>query len=146
MQARNGVFGLVLAACLASMTIAEQPELVIRVLFDNTSAREDLRRSWGFSALIDFRGHRILFDAGSDPILLLEHMELLQIDPASIEHAVISHQHGDHLRGVYWVFEKNPRLQVHFLDAFPDEAFRRAAALNMKPHRVKQPFEVVPGV
>ena len=104
----------VVAALLLSLSAqfahAAKPELEILVLFDNTSAREDLRRSWGFSALIDFRGHRVLFDAGSDPILLLEHLEKMQIDPKSIEHAVISHQHGDHLRGVYWVFEKNPKM------------------------------------
>jgi 7,8-dihydropterin-6-yl-methyl-4-(beta-D-ribofuranosyl)aminobenzene 5'-phosphate synthase len=126
--------------------VGQKPELEIRIAFDNTSAREDLRRSWGFSAVVDFRGRRVLFDAGSDPILLLEHLELMQIDPKSIEHAVISHQHGDHLRGVYWVFEENPKLKVHFLDCFPEEPFRRAAAVGMKPHRVKDPFEVVPGV
>ena len=60
---------------------AASPELEIRILFDNTSVREDLRRGWGFSALIDFRGHRVLFDSGSDPILMLEHLELMQIDP-----------------------------------------------------------------
>lgn len=124
----------------------QQPELEIRVVFDNTSARDDLRRSWGFSAVVDFGGHRVLFDAGSDPILLLEHLKKMQIDPKTIEHAVISHQHGDHLRGVYWVFEKNPQMKVHFLDCFPDEAFRRAAAVKMKPHRAKEPFEVVPGI
>jgi 7,8-dihydropterin-6-yl-methyl-4-(beta-D-ribofuranosyl)aminobenzene 5'-phosphate synthase len=131
---------------LADEPAKARPELEIRLVFDNTSAREDLRRSWGFSAVIDFRGRRVLFDAGSDPILLLEHLELMQIDPKSIEHAVISHQHGDHLRGVYWVFEKNPNMKVHFLDAFPDEAFRRAKAVKMKPRRVTKPFEVVPGV
>ncbi len=123
-----------------------QPELEIRIVFDNTSARKDLLRSWGFSAVVDFGGHRVLFDAGSDPILLLEHLEKLQIDPTTIEHAVISHQHGDHLRGVYWVFEKNPKMTVHFLDCFPDEAFIRAAAIKMEPRRVKGPFEVVPGI
>ncbi|MEK6234550.1 MAG: MBL fold metallo-hydrolase [Planctomycetales bacterium] len=130
----------------AGIATAAEPELEIRILFDNTTAREDLRESWGFSALIDFRGRRVLFDAGSDPILLLKHLDKLNIDPKSIEHAVISHQHGDHLRGVYWVFEKNPKLKVHFLDAFPEEAFRRAAAVKMKPNRVTKPFEVVPGV
>lgn len=122
------------------------PELEIQILYDNTSAREDLRRGWGFSALIDFRGHRILFDSGSDPILILEHLELMQIDPKSIEHAIISHQHADHLRGVYWIFEKNPKLKVHFLDCFPEEAFRRAKAINMAPNRVTGPFELTPGV
>ena len=126
--------------------VPQTSALEIRVVFDNTSARPDLRRSWGFSAVVDLSGRRILCDAGSDPVLLLEHLDLIQIDPKSIEHAVISHQHGDHLRGVYWVFEKNPNMSVHFLDCFPEEPFRRAAAVNMKPHRVTGPFEVVPGI
>ena len=46
-------------------TAPQSSELEIRVVFDNTSARKDLRRSWGFSAVVDFGGHRILFDAGS---------------------------------------------------------------------------------
>lgn len=87
-----------------------------------------------------------MFAAGSDPILLLEHLEKMQIDPKTIEHAIISHQHGDHLRGVYRVFEKNPKMKVHFLDCFPDEAFRRAAHVEMQPNREKEPFQVVPGV
>ncbi|MEQ8785379.1 MAG: MBL fold metallo-hydrolase [Pirellulaceae bacterium] len=149
----HGGAGALLVLCLASTGVraaeAEESrpsELEIRVVFDNTSARKDLLRSWGFSAVVDFGGRRVLFDAGSDPILLLEHLEKMRIDPNTIEHAVISHQHGDHLRGVYWVFEKNPAMQVHFLDCFPDEAFRRATAVKMKPHRVTEPFEIVPGV
>jgi len=147
-------FTVMQLCCLAPMSLhaadhkdeQASPDLEIQIIFDNTSAREDLRRGWGFSALIDFRGHRILFDSGGDPILLLEHFELMQIDPKSIEHAIISHEHGDHLRGVYWVFEKNPDLKVHFLDCFPEAAFRRAKALNMDPHRITGPFELVPGV
>lgn len=126
--------------------VQADPELEIQIIFDNTSAREDLRRGWGFSALIDFRGHRVLFDSGSDPILLLEHLELMQIDPKSIEHAIISHEHGDHLRGVYWVFEKNPDLKVHFLDCFAEEAFRLAKGVKMVPHRITGPFELTPGI
>ncbi|MEL0097791.1 MAG: MBL fold metallo-hydrolase [Planctomycetaceae bacterium] len=126
--------------CSAQEKDDRKPELEIRVVFDNTSAREDLNRSWGFSAVVDFGGRRLLFDAGSDPILLLEHLEKMQIDPKTIDQAIIS------LRGVYWVFEKNPKMKVHFLDSFPDEAFRRAAAMKMKPNRVKGPFQVIPGI
>ena len=125
---------------------AAAPELQIRILFDNTSAGDGFTRSWGFSALVDFRGRRLLFDSGSDPVLLFEHLDKLGIDPKSIEHAVISHQHSDHLRGVYWLYEKNPQMQVHFLDCFPEEAFRRAKGFGMKPRRVTKPFEVVPGI
>ncbi|MEK6235251.1 MAG: MBL fold metallo-hydrolase, partial [Planctomycetales bacterium] len=41
---------------------------------------------------------------------------------------------------------KNPKLKVPFLDSFPEEPFRRAAALGMTPDRVKGPFQVVPGI
>ena len=144
----------VLLCCLVTLSVQAEdsdqvqtdPELEIQILYDNTSAREDLRRGWGFSALIDFRGHRILFDSGSDPTLILQHLELMQIDPKSIEHAIISHQHADHLRGVYWIFEKNPDLTVHFLDCFPEEAFRRAKGVKMVPHRITGPFELTPGI
>ncbi|MBI1831514.1 MAG: MBL fold metallo-hydrolase [Planctomycetes bacterium] len=123
-----------------------RPELEIRILFDNTTAHKELLRSWGFSALIDFRGKRILFDSGSDPVLLLEHMDKMKIDPKSIDEAFISHVHGDHRRGIYWVFEKNPAMKVHFLDSFGPEAYRDADLVKMKPNRVKGPFELMPGV
>ena len=124
----------------------EKPELEIRILFDNTAANKDYLRSWGFSALIDFRGKRILFDSGGDPILLLEHMEKMKIDPKSIDEAFISHHHDDHRRGIYWVFEKNPKMKVHFLDTFGIEAFKAADQVKMKPNRVKEAFELMPGV
>lgn len=123
-----------------------KPELEIRILFDNSAASKDYLRSWGFSALIDFRGKRILFDSGGDPILLLEHMEKMKIDARSIDEAFISHHHDDHRRGIYWVFEKNPKMKVHFLDSFDIEAYRAADQVKMKPHRVKGPFELMPGV
>lgn len=130
----------------AAQDVKAKPELEIRILFDNTSAHKDLLRSWGFSALIDFRGKRILFDSGSDPVLLLEHMDKMKIDPKSIDEAIISHVHGDHRRGIYWVFEKNPKMKVHFLDSFGVEAYRDADLVKMKPNRVKGPFELMPGV
>lgn len=148
------IFGVVLAALVGVAGEARtqvksgeaKPELEIRILFDNTAANKDYLRSWGFSALIDFRGKRILFDSGSDPVLLLEHMEKMKIDPNSIHEAFISHVHDDHRRGIYWVFEKNPKMKVHFLDSFGIEAFKAADQVKMKPNRVKAPFELMPGV
>lgn len=148
----TAALGLLLAGCLPATHAQEpkakdaKPELEIRILFDNTAANKDYLRSWGFSALIDFRGKRLLFDSGCDPILLLEHMEKMRIDPKSIEYAVISHHHDDHRRGIHWVFEKNPNIKVHYLDKFSDEAFYEAAAVKMKPIRIKEPCEIIPGI
>ncbi len=145
---RHAIAGIALLASIAPPVYSQaaKPELEIRILFDNTAASKDFTRSWGFSALIDFRGKRILFDSGSDPILLLEHMDKMKIDPKSIDEAIISHHHGDHRRGIYWAFEKNPKMKVHFLDSFGIEAFKAADQVKMKPNRVKGPFELMQGV
>ncbi|HOO53878.1 MAG TPA: hypothetical protein PLM24_02835 [Methanothrix sp.] len=37
----------------------------ITIIYDNASLREDLRADWGFSALVEARGRRILFDTGA---------------------------------------------------------------------------------
>ncbi len=140
------LFGLVFIPMSNAQDVKPKPELEIRILFDNTAANKDFTRSWGFAALIDFRGKRILFDSGGDPILLLEHMEKMKIDPKSIDEAFISHVHDDHRRGIYWVFEKNPKMKVYFLDSFGIEAFKAADQVKMKPNRVKGPFELMPGV
>jgi 7,8-dihydropterin-6-yl-methyl-4-(beta-D-ribofuranosyl)aminobenzene 5'-phosphate synthase len=37
-------------------------------------------------------------------------------------------------------------MKVHFLDSFNEEAFRNADQVKMKPNRVKEAFELMPGV
>lgn len=137
---------LAILGLLASMATAAQPELAITIIYDNTSARPGITADWGFSALVTFRGHRVLFDAGAKPDVFLGNLNKLNIDPATIEHVVVSHAHGDHLGGVYALYLKNRTMTVHFLDSFPPQAFEKAAEIGMKPRRVTGPFEVAPGI
>ncbi len=78
--------------------VAAPPELVITVLYDNTSVRPDLAPDWGFSALVDFRGQRVLFDTGSKPEIFLENLKKLGIEKSSIQKTFISHEHPNHPR------------------------------------------------
>ena len=126
--------------------LATPAELEIQIIYDNTSARAGIEADWGFAALVSFRGQRVLLDSGTKPKLFLENLKKLGIDPASITHAVISHEHGDHINGIYRLYSLNPSMVVYFLDAFPDEAFKRADAVGMKPRRVTGPVEIVPGI
>jgi len=140
---------LIVMSCLvgtAELGSQARSELEIQIIYDNTSAREDMRADWGFAALVTFRGHRVLFDSGAYPELFLENLKKMEVDPTSIEHAVISHHHMDHRSGVYALYEQNPSMKVHFLDNFPVQAFEAADAVGMKPHRVTGPFQVVPGI
>ena len=68
---------------------ARAAELEIQIIYDDTSAVEGIEPHYGFSALVDFRGQRILFDSGSDADLFLRNMTGLGIDPASITNVSI---------------------------------------------------------
>jgi len=79
--------------------------VVIRILVDNlinslTSLELGLRTSYGFSALVDVGGTRILFDTGLDGEVLLHNIKALGIDPDSVDYVVLSHRHSDHTGGL----------------------------------------------
>ena len=75
-------------------------EITITILYDNYSWRSGLETAWGFSALIDYGGQRVLFDTGGSGQLLLRNMSRLGVDPGSIQAVVLSHGHGDHTGGL----------------------------------------------
>jgi 7,8-dihydropterin-6-yl-methyl-4-(beta-D-ribofuranosyl)aminobenzene 5'-phosphate synthase len=55
---------------------------------------------WGFSALVDVDGRRILFDTGLRPETVLQNARDLGIDLSSVTDVVLSHHHGDHTGGL----------------------------------------------
>ncbi|MCP5118829.1 MAG: MBL fold metallo-hydrolase [bacterium] len=120
--------------------------MAIRIVYDNVSARGDMPGDWGFSALVDFRGERVLFDSGADGNLFLKNLSQLSIQPTSIQHALISHQHSDHREGIHRLALKNRTMNVFYLDAFPPAAFELAMAVGMSPVRVTGPRQITDGV
>jgi 7,8-dihydropterin-6-yl-methyl-4-(beta-D-ribofuranosyl)aminobenzene 5'-phosphate synthase len=97
---------------------------LITVLCDNNTIHDDLEASWGFACLIALDGRNILFDTGGDGVVLSRNMARLGIDPASIDLLMISHQHWDHVGGIYSILGAgaNPQICVgssfyrHFRD------------------------------
>lgn len=55
---------------------------------------------WGFSALVEADGRRILFDTGLNPETVLQNARKLGIDLSSVTDVVLSHHHGDHTGGL----------------------------------------------
>jgi 7,8-dihydropterin-6-yl-methyl-4-(beta-D-ribofuranosyl)aminobenzene 5'-phosphate synthase len=55
---------------------------------------------WGFSALVEVDGHRILFDTGLRPDTVLKNARSMKVDLNNIEEIVLSHNHGDHTGGL----------------------------------------------
>jgi 7,8-dihydropterin-6-yl-methyl-4-(beta-D-ribofuranosyl)aminobenzene 5'-phosphate synthase len=55
---------------------------------------------WGFSALVEADGNRILFDTGARPNTVLENARELKIDLRDVRDVILSHHHADHVGGL----------------------------------------------
>ena len=55
---------------------------------------------WGFAALVEVDGRRLLFDTGSRPETVLDNARELGIDLSGVTDLVISHHHWDHTGGL----------------------------------------------
>jgi 7,8-dihydropterin-6-yl-methyl-4-(beta-D-ribofuranosyl)aminobenzene 5'-phosphate synthase len=79
-----------------------QPERVksLRVTILSTMLADGAELGeWGFSALVEEDGHRILFDTGAHPDLVLTNARVLGIDLATVPEVILSHNHSDHVGG-----------------------------------------------
>ena len=55
---------------------------------------------WGFSALVEADGHRILMDTGAHPETVLQNARDLKIDLSDVREAILTHNHWDHVGGL----------------------------------------------
>ncbi len=123
----------------------DSQELRITLVYDNTVFDERLEADWGFAALIEYRGHTILFDTGASGPLLMENMQKLGIDPGSIELIVISHEHGDHIGGLFSFFATGLTPPVYVPIPFPN-SLRDSLRSRTELIEVAGPLEILPGL
>ena len=116
---------------------ADKQPLTITIVYDNHSYDQRLKPAWGFSAMIEHRGHKLLFDTGGDGALLMENMQILGIHPAQIESVVLSHAHGDHTGGLKALLGKGQSPVVYLLPSFP-QTFKHQVG------RITEVIEVAP--
>ncbi|MBN1152495.1 MAG: MBL fold metallo-hydrolase [Dehalococcoidia bacterium] len=74
--------------------------ITVTILYDNEVLDKRLRSDWGFSALIDDDGGRVLFDAGADGDILLHNAAIIGEDLSTVSAVVLSHWHADHAGGL----------------------------------------------
>ena len=67
---------------------------------------------WGFAALLEVDGRRLLIDTGARPETVLRNVEEMRIDLSNITEVVLTHNHADHTGGLLAlrrsVMAKNP--------------------------------------
>lgn len=54
---------------------------------------------WGFAALVEADGRRILFDTGAKTDVVQKNLQTLKLDLADVPDVVLSHWHWDHIGG-----------------------------------------------
>jgi 7,8-dihydropterin-6-yl-methyl-4-(beta-D-ribofuranosyl)aminobenzene 5'-phosphate synthase len=55
---------------------------------------------WGFAALVEADGRRLLIDTGARPGTVLQNARELGLDLSDVEALVLTHNHGDHVGGL----------------------------------------------
>jgi len=101
----------------------------ISIIYNN-EAQPYLKSGWGFSCLID---KKILFDTGCDGAEFLYNLKKLGFNPKAIDIVVISHQHVDHIGGLFSLLTLNNKLKVFVLKSFSmdiKEHIRKKAELK----------------
>jgi 7,8-dihydropterin-6-yl-methyl-4-(beta-D-ribofuranosyl)aminobenzene 5'-phosphate synthase len=85
----------------------------VTILYDAFGESKTLTKDWGFSALVEHNGKRILFDTGNDAAKFEHNVKALGIDLAKLDFVVISHRHADHATGLRYVLSVNPNVTVY---------------------------------
>jgi 7,8-dihydropterin-6-yl-methyl-4-(beta-D-ribofuranosyl)aminobenzene 5'-phosphate synthase len=111
-----------------STSSASATRNAITVLYDNVPYDKRLQTDWGFSALIEYQGETVLFDAGANGKILLANMRTLGVDPAGIRQVVLSHVHSDHTAGLPAFLDVSSKPPVFLLTAFGPSYIRGVRA------------------
>lgn len=102
----------VVVLALAVSAGAEEPRR-ITILYDAFGGPSKLEKDWGFAALVEYGGKRILFDTGNNARIFAHNVEQLGIDLTQLDGVVISHRHGDHTSGLGFLLAVNPNVTIY---------------------------------
>ncbi len=97
---------------LSTKTI-DSPKAQVTVIYDAFGKNPALQKDWGYAALIEYGGKRILFDTGDNPDILAHNAKILRIDLSKLDFVVMSHRHSDHMGGLNYLLSVNPKVKIY---------------------------------
>ncbi len=97
---------------LAHMAVAGTPNRVT-ILYDSFGKSPTLTMDWGFAALVEYGGKRILFDTGNNAQIFEHNVKAAGVDLQKLDFVVMSHRHGDHMGGLAYLLKVNPTVKIY---------------------------------
>lgn len=106
---------LLLTAALLLYAAVSNAAEVARVtnLYDAFGSSSSLKKDWGYAALVEYGGKRILFDTGNNAAIFEHNVKTLGVDLRKLDAVVISHRHGDHTSGLTYLLEINAGVPIY---------------------------------
>jgi 7,8-dihydropterin-6-yl-methyl-4-(beta-D-ribofuranosyl)aminobenzene 5'-phosphate synthase len=109
----------------------------ITVLYDAFGKASAMKKDWGFAALVEYGGKRILFDTGNNSEIFAQNAKAKGVDLTKLDFVVMSHRHGDHMGGLNYLLSVNSNVPIYaprenfgvFGSSFPGTFYRRNESL-----------------
>ena len=99
--------------CAAPMASASPGNAQITVLYDAFGKTSTMQKDWGYAALVEYGGKRILFDTGNNPEILAQNTRAKGVELTKLDFVVMSHRHGDHMGGLTYLLKVNPTVKIY---------------------------------
>src|SRR3984885_256897 len=109
---------LLLIVCAATLCASPKASAAtgnaqITVLYDAFGKAPTMQKDWGYAALVEYGGKRILFDTGNNPEILAQNVKASGVDLTKLDFVVMSHRHGDHMGGLTYLLKVNPAVKIY---------------------------------
>src|SRR5215475_8337844 len=98
---------------MPAVTAAAESEGKITILYDAFGTDAAMTKDWGFSALVEVAGKRILFDTGDNADIFAANVKAKGVDLTKLDFVVLSHRHSDHMAGLSYVLSVNPTVKIY---------------------------------
>ena len=121
----------------SGITEAAKAGSQITIIYDAFGKDASMKKDWGFSALVEVGGKRILFDTGNDAETFAQNVKAKGIDLAKLDFVVLSHRHSDHMAGLIHVLSVNPKVKIYapregfgiYGSSLPSSFYRKSESL-----------------
>jgi 7,8-dihydropterin-6-yl-methyl-4-(beta-D-ribofuranosyl)aminobenzene 5'-phosphate synthase len=113
MRALFRVVFLAVSLLLASSVCSQDMPARVTIIYDAFGKAPAMKHGWGYSALVEYGGKRILFDTGGHLDDFAANAKALNVDLTRLDFVVLTHRHGDHTSGLHHVLKMNPGVQIY---------------------------------